>query len=78
MSDSSDFEEGDFEVLPGEAPTEPLSVRKYIPEAKNLMDKILFTSYKINPMFPTSFAPIPDVLKPETAQKDSNNMNLIE
>ena len=42
------------------------------------MEKILFTSYKINPMFPTPFLLTPDVMKPDTAQQDSNNMNNIE
>ena len=42
------------------------------------MEKILFTSYKINPMFPTPFLLTPDVMKPDTAQKDTNNMNSIE
>ena len=42
------------------------------------MDKILFTSYKINPLFPNSFSNIPEVMKADTAQKDSNNMHLIE
>lgn len=37
MSDSSDFEEGDFQVCVEEASTEPLSVKKYLEQAKELM-----------------------------------------
>ena len=41
------------------------------------MEKILFTSYKINPMFPTPFLATPDIMKADTAQQDANNMNSI-
>lgn len=41
------------------------------------MEKILFTSFKVDPFFPLEFSPLPDMMKPDTAQKDTNNMNLI-
>ena len=78
MSDTSDFEEGDFEVCTEQTHQELPSVKKYLWEAKDIMDKILFSSYKINNMFPMPFLSIPDIVKPDTAQHDSNNMNLIE
>ena len=78
MSETSDFEEGDFEVCVENTQEEPLSVKKYLSEAKDLMEKILFTSYKINPMFPSPFLLTPDIMKADTAQQDTNNMNSIE
>lgn len=42
------------------------------------MEKILFTSFKVDPFFPVEFLPLPEMVKADTAQKDPNNMNLIE
>lgn len=42
------------------------------------MDKLLFASYCSQSFFPQKLQPLPDIIKPNSAHIDANNMNLIE
>ena len=79
MSDSEDFDpHSDEDSTTFLRDTELISVKKYLPQANDLMDKILFTSYQPISFYPQKFVSIPDMMKADTAQFDQNNMNCIE